>query len=408
MLSMPSVPSMINGRAGPGIVQKVRAQRMAHPSDASVSATLRAVGLGSDVVMAVEPMLDGLSGAELARVRLCAPAGAWPGAPCVISSRVVKRSVAETGWLGAATHDTRLREAALWRAGLPQWLPRRIALAVERVACSAASERPVSATLLMRDERAHLLRQPYVAPLGRQPSDLLALLDALAALHARFWQAALLDDAALGLASPRDTLLWLSPAVVAERITAGDTQPYLRLALAGWEAFFRLIPPEDAATLRAVFAQPEAALAAIERLPRTLIHGDIWGPNLGWLPPTRQSPRTGHRLLLLDWALAAAAPAPYDLLSLCGAWHTLRPTPLLAIYRARLTRRLAARGASLTAQRWQGLADAAYLRTTLTGGEAWARAVEAAPSAPARQRALARLRWWARRGAQAARRLTGV
>jgi hypothetical protein len=157
-----------------------------------------------------------------------------------------------------------------------------------------------------------------------------------------------------------------------------------------------------------VFAQPETALAAIERLPRTLIHGDIWGPNLGWLPPTRQSPRMGHRLLLLDWALAAAAPAPYDVLSLCGAWHTLRPTPLLAAYRARLTRRLAARGASLTAHQWQGLANAAYLRTTLTGGEAWARAVEAAPSSLARQRALARLRWWARRGARAARRLTGA
>jgi hypothetical protein len=377
------------------------------------SALLRTVGLdpdrssgcGAGVVMAVEPLVDGLSGAELARVRLCAPAGDWPNAPCGLRSRVVKRIVAETGWLGAATHDTQLREAALWRAGMPQWLPRRIALAVERVALTPASDAPASATLLMRDERAHLMRQPHRAPPGRLPAELLALLDALATLHARFWQAPQLDDATLGLASPRDTLLWLSPAVVAERIAAGDSQPYLRLALAGWEACFQLIAPQDAATLQAVFARPEAALAAIERLPRTLIHGDIWGPNLGWLPPTRHSPRLGRRLLLLDWALAAAAPAPYDVLSLCGAWHSLRPTRLLAVYRARLTRRLAARGVTLTAQQWQGLADAAYLRTALTGGEAWARAVEQAPSAPARRRALARLSWWARRGAQAARRL---
>jgi hypothetical protein len=331
---------------------------------------------------------------------------------------VVKRSVAETGWLGASTHDTRLREAALWRAGLPQWLPQRIALAVERAAFDetdvsgasnasgdGGSEARASATLLMRDERAHLLRQPYRTPAGRLPAEISALLDALAALHARFWQAPQLDDAMLGLASPRDTLLWLSPAVVAARIAAGDPQPYLRLALAGWEAFFRLIPAEDAATLQAVFARPEATLAAIERLPRTLIHGDVWGPNLGWLPPTRQSPRVGQRLLLLDWALAAAAPAPYDVLSLCGAWHTLRPTTLLAAYRARLTRRLAARGITLTPREWRGLADAAYLRTTLTGGEAWARAVEVAPSAPARRAALARLTWWVRRGAWAARRL---
>lgn len=359
-------------------------------------------------VMAVEPILDGLSGADLARIRLLTPTGDWPGAPSRMQTRVVKRIVAEGGWLGAATHDTRLREAALWQAGLPRWLPRRIALAAEHVTLDGL-ERPgasASATLFMRDMRGRLMRHPYRTPLGRLPDSVLDLLDALATLHAHFWQSPLLDEERLGLASPRDTLLWLSPAVVGERIAAGDSQPYLRLALRGWDAFFQLIPEEDATTLRAVFALPEETLRAIERQPRTLIHGDVWGPNIGWLPPTRSSPRTGHRLLLLDWALAAAAPAPYDVLSLCGAWHTLRPTLLMAAYRARLTRRLAARGVRLTATQWQGMADAAYLRTTLTAGEAWARAVEDAPSVLARRQAEARLLWWAHRGASAARRLT--
>lgn len=381
------------------------AQRTAQPIDPIGRETLRAMGL-ENAALSVTPILSGLSGADLARVRLCLPAGDWHGAPCVLSSRVIKRITAESGWLGAATHDTRLREAALWRAGLPLWLPRRIALAVERVAFDVEDAAPACATLLMRDERAHLMRQPFRAPLGRLPTDLLALLDALAALHARFWQAPLLDDAALGLVSQRDTLLWLSPQAVERRIAEGDPQPYLRLARDGWEAFFRLAPAEDAATLQAILEQPEAALRAIERLPRTLIHGDIWGPNLGWLPPTLRSPHSGRRLLLLDWALAAAAPAPYDVLSLCGAWHSLRPTRLMAIYRARLTQRLAARGVALSAQHWRRLADAAYLRTALSGGEAWARAVKAAPSPAARRLALERLAWWARRGAQAAQRLT--
>ena len=113
----------------------------------------------------------------------------------------------------------------------------------------------------------------------------------------------------------------------------------------------------------------------------------------------------GRRLLLLDWSLAAAAPAPYDVLSLCGAWHTLRPTTLLAAYRLRLTRRLAARGVPLPAQQWQALTDAAYLRTALLSGEAWARAVDDAPSPLARLEAQARLTWWTRRGARAAQRL---
>lgn len=374
-----------------------------------LSASLVMVGLPPERVASLEPLLDGLSGADLARVRLCSPAGAWPDAPCVVSSRVVKRIAAESGWLGGVTHDTQMREAALWRAGLPRWLPRSITLAVERIAFSeAATGAPATATLLMRDEHSHLWPAPYATPPGRLPAALLPLLDALAALHARFWQAPLLDDATLGLASPRDTLLWLSPQAITQARAAGETQPYLALAERGWEAFFRLAPAAEAAMLGAIFAVPEAILAAIGRLPRTLVHGDIWGPNIGWLPPTRHAPHLGQRLLLLDWSLAAAAPAPYDILSLCGAWPTLRPIPLLAAYRTRLARRLAARGLLLAADEWQGLADAAYLRTTLICGEAWARNVEDAPSPPARRAAQARLDWWARRSARAAHRLTGA
>ncbi len=379
---------------------------MPHPTSEWSPDTLRPFGLDADV-MAFEPILDGFSGANLARVRLCLPAGTWANAPCALATRVVKRITAETGWLAAATADTRIREAALWRAGLPEWLPRGIEMAIEAVSFEqGADDTPTSATLLMRDERAHLMRQPMRTPPGSLPASILALLDALARLHARFWQSPLLDDPSLGLASQRDTLLWLSPQVVQGRIAQGDDQPYLRLALSGWEAFFRLIPPEDATRLQAVFDDPQPALAAIDRAPRTLIHGDIWGPNLGWLPPTRRGPHVGRRLLLLDWAIAAAAPAPYDVLSLCGAWHTLRPVLLLAAYRARLTKRLVARGVTLPPHQWQMLADATYLRTVLTGGEAWARAVEEAPSPYARQAALARLHWWARRGAWAAQRLT--
>jgi len=54
---------------------------------------------------------------------------------------------------------------------------------------------------------------------------------------------------------------------------------------------------------------------------------------------------------------------------------------------------------------WRALADAGYLRTALTCGEALARtAAEAAPGLAQRQ-AEARVRWWARRAALAARRL---
>src|SRR5262249_18645578 len=197
----------------------------------------------------------------------------------------------------------------------------------------------------------------------------------------------------------------LSPERIAARIVAGDTAPYLSLASAGWDAFFRLAPRAAAETLQGVLKAPERCVAVIEQLPWTLVHGDLWGPNLGWLPPARRSSRTGQRLLLLDWALATAGPVTYDPLWLCGTWHGWNPVPVLAFYRARLNRRLRARGIALTPSTWQLLADAGYLRTTLTCGEALGRAAEETPAGASQQRAEARVRWWAERAARAAERL---
>src|SRR5207302_5979337 len=108
------------------------------------------------------------------------------------------------------------------------------------------------------------------------------------------------------------------------------------------------------------------------------------------------------RLLLLDWALAQAGPATYDPLWLCGGWHALDPRRVLACYRMLLERRLRARGVSLGPSTWLALADAGYLRTALSCGEAFGRAAEEAPAGRARLVAEARVRWWAERAARAA------
>jgi hypothetical protein len=254
----------------------------------------------------------------------------------------------------------------------------------------------------MRDVRGRLMRDPIRGPVGRLPASVVDTLDALSALHARFWESPTLDDPRLGLTTQRDTLLWLTPGVIEDAIASGLTEPYLWQARRGWEAFFRLAAPEDAATITATLASPDRALAAIARLPRTLIHGDVWGPNLGRLPPTRRAPRMGARVLLIDWALVAAAPGVWDPLALCGAWHGLEPHTLLAVYRARLVRRLRARGIVLDPATWRLLLASAWLKGALSLGEAYGRAAEDAASGPQRARARARLRQWARRGARGA------
>lgn len=377
---------------------------------------MRGLGLDPRDVTRVELVEGGLSGAGLARVWLAVPAGGWEGAPRWRGSRIVKEQAAGSGWIARATHDERVREVALWQTGLAARLPRRVGLAVERwfpldpLLAPGAQPRDAQprGALRMRDLRGRLMRDPYRAPPGHLSPVVLDALDALAELHARYWQSPALDDPRLGLASLRDTLLWLAPDAIEEAIGDGVQEPYLWLARRGWEAFFRLAAPEDAAALQETLAQPERMLSAVAHLPHTLIHGDVWGPNIGRLPPTRHAPRLRARVLLLDWALVAKAPGVWDPIALCGAWHSLSPITLLAAYRARLARRLRSRGFALPAATWRLLVAAAWLKGALALGEAYGRAVEDAPSPRARERALARLRWWARRGARGARLLEEV
>ncbi|HEX9035856.1 MAG TPA: hypothetical protein VF808_02595 [Ktedonobacterales bacterium] len=372
--------------------------------------TLRALGLDLRDVVSIERVDGGLSGAHLSRVRLASPAGPWGEAPRWRGARMVKEQHALGGWIAQATHDDHVREVTLFQSGLAQRIPRRIGLAVERWSL-VPSEMETNTTygaLLMRDVRNRLMRDPYRAPRGHLPESVRSVLAALAEMHARFWGSPALDEPDLGLVSLRDTLLWLAPPAIEEALASGLNDPYLYLAQRGWKAFFRLISPDDAATLSATVASPERALAAIGRLPRTLTHGDVWGPNMGRFPPTRHPPRAGSQTLLIDWALVAVAPGLWDPLTMLGAWHSLSPVTLLSAYRAHLTPRLKARGIALLPATWRLLVASAWLRGTLGFGEAYARAVEEAPGALAHQRALARLRWWASRGARAARLLEEI
>lgn len=343
------------------------------------------------------PLAPSLAGGTLERivVRHTLPSGAsWR------RRHVVKWLLPEHGWLGAATHDTRIREAQLVRSGLLDTLPRTLATPIQAVRIEGDPAAPAAAVLLMDDVSPYLVRHAIGGPAGRLTSELLVLLDRLAQLHARFWRDPRLHEPALGLVTPRDTLLLAAPETLAARIAEGDENPYLPLAQHGWEAFFALAAPDDTAALEAILRDPQPVLRAIAALPWTLTHGDVWAPNLGWLPPE-------SRLMLLDWALAATAPATYDPLWLCGSTHALDPVAVLAAYRPRLVRHLRARGIALAPAVWCDLAHAGYLRTALTCGEAFGRAAAGASAGAARRRAETRVRWWARRAARAAGALVG-
>ncbi len=358
-----------------------------------------------------EPIEPGIAGRS---VRKLALRYSTPGLAHWYAYRIEKCVSPHFSWLGKLSGDRLGRELRLWSGGLLGSLPADISTGVlsadER---DSMSSLPCSGRLVMKDLRGYLLRDrhgrllppPPLTPPGGLSPLVLAILHHLARLHAAYWEDPRLDDPTLGLMDASHALLLLAPDRLATLIAEGDAAPYLPIAMAGWKAFFQLADPSDAETLVRQFHSPERVLPAIEAQPRTLLHGDVWGPNLGLIPPSRRAPRRGSSLLLLDWGLAAAGPSTYDVLWLSGTWHALNPGQLLAAYRARLSPLLSARGKRLTTPVWRGMVDAAYLRTALTCGEALARSSIEAPPGPRRRQMEARVTWWAARAAQAARRL---
>jgi hypothetical protein len=362
---------------------------------------IAALGLDLADIQSIEPMPSGLGGGRLLRLTVERRTGA-----AIWRERLVMKTLLPgDGWLGTASGDLRLREIQLWKHGLLRPLPNGIATGMKSWALLGDPDHPRAGALLMDGLDSRLLKRPERPPPGRLPPVVVTLLERLAGLHARYWQDARLSDPALGLMLPRDALLLISPGNVSARLAIGDANPYLPLADRGWDSFFRFAPPAAAERLRVIFADPEPIARFIAALPKTLVHGDVWGPNLGWLSPTNSAPRRERQLLLLDWALALAGPAPYDPLWLCGGWHALNPRRVLAYYRMFFARHLRTRGVSLSPASWLALLDAGYLRTALTCGEAFGRAAEEAPSGHARVVAETRVRWWAERAAQAADRL---
>ncbi|MGE5335230.1 MAG: hypothetical protein ACM3N4_11060 [Nitrososphaerota archaeon] len=366
------------------------------PLPVEVQSLLPALGIAPASVTLVERMAGGLSDGRLYRLWLRNPEGTG----CE-RTRVLKYSEPLAGWLGEISGDTHIREAQLAASGLLADLPRDIVTPTRSVAFHGQQSHPTGAALLMRDIQHFLLRRPYRTPPGSLPPDAVVLIKRLAGMHARFWNDPRLDDEALGLMSLERALLVTGPLGVASRLAAGDTLPYLAIADQSWRDFFALAGEPAATRLRAIMAEPERITRIVNRLPRTLVHGDVWGPNMGWIPEASGR----QRLLLFDWALALAGPATYDILWQCGAWLTANPVRVLALYRFHLARALHARGLRLDDATWLALADAGYLRTVLTCGEGMARLALSAPVGAAQHSALAWLRWWIERALRAAHRL---
>ena len=149
----------------------------------------------------------------------------------------------------------------------------------------------------------------------------------MAALHAAFW--GWRDD--VGLTALRRRYVLFSPAVAASEAALGTDAVVPKVMAEGWG---RLpdVSPGMAAVVLPLLTEPGPLVAALERGPRTLVHGDWKAANLG----TRADGRT----VLLDFGEVPGEASPLADLSWYLALNAaLLPEPkegVLETYRGAL------------------------------------------------------------------------
>jgi hypothetical protein len=301
---------------------------------------------------------------------------------------VVKLSSPACDWIVRATEDFRGREVLVWESGLLDRLPPEITHPV--IACARARE---GWAILMHDVSDQLIPDPLAETPIREV-DHRHYLDALAALHAAFWEQSFLAEPSLGYCSPSHRYTVFSPAT-GERESEHPNE-VLRWIREGWAALWGVIEPDVAALLCGLLGDPAPLCAAMARYPQTLLHGDPRTANIGI---TAEPP---PRVVLLDWHLVGPGAPGVDL-----AWYLTRIAPRVAMsnetsiacYRAALARRLGNRFAE---EWWRPQMELSLLGEMLRRGWMHGEIIARHPSAGVRARARESLQWWSERAREGA------
>ena len=306
---------------------------------------------------------------------------------------VVKRASREWDWIMRATDDRQGREALAWESGLLDRLPGEIAHPV--VACAHDEG---GWAILMRDVSEVLFppHDPYVGtPIGE--ADHACFLDALAALHATFWEDSAAADPARGFCTSTHRYTAFSPETGRREADGPDVYP--RIIRDGWELFPTLVDPDVADLVVGLAIDPGPLCAAQARYPQTVVHGDLRPPNLGLV----RDRTPGPRVVLLDWHFVGPGVPGVDLtwyLYCTGPGRSIARETVIACYRDRLARRLSSR---FNDAWWQPQLELSLLGQMLRCGQDMAWAAVRHERASVREWARENLAWWseqARAGAK--------
>lgn len=296
---------------------------------------------------------EGKSGAGLERVRL------EDGRVLV-----VKRVHPDTDLTLRLTGATVARDHVLRTAGVLDRLPSGVAHAVvdswvEEGTTVVVMEDLTGEVMTWRDH------------LDRETTWL--VVDRVARLHRAF-----LGTAPTDLAPLDEVLTVFAPRRIRDAAAEGDE--LMQLALHGWEHFVDLVDADVTERVLALLDDAHPLAGALAQGPVTLVHGDLATVNMAV---------RGGDLVLLDWALATAAPGALDVarfLAQCASVVSPSREELLATYAGMAGPAYdsrSARLATLAGLMWLG----------------WNKALDAAdnPDPEVRARERADLDWWVAR-----------
>jgi hypothetical protein len=254
---------------------------------------------------------------------------------------VLKQMSIDSDWLMFASADEQCRAVRLWEYGLLDQL--RPHLEHKIIACARDEN---DGAILMHDLTGHV----YTWGESMTPELVPVFLDRLAGLHAAFWNNPHLTDPCLGLCDAT-RLLDATSLAMAQNQAESSRGVLPDWITGGWEVMEKLLEADVFAELRRLSKNPRPLLAALNRYPHTLLHGDYRAENMGhWDQP-----------VIIDWQLAAFSVMTIDL-----AWfvkhayvsNTLGQRSAIDYYRTRLETYL---NNPFDDAEWQTMIDLGYL-----------------------------------------------
>jgi hypothetical protein len=318
--------------------------------------------------------LDGRSGASLSSVEIDGE-----------RRFVLKRIGNEMDIVMRLSEDVDARSAELWLNGTLDRLPRQMVHGV--IACSRDGE---GRAIVLQDFTGSLL-PAHEERLTRADEE--TVLDALAALHAAFWE----DESALqepSLCTLLNRYGLFTPATIS---TAVDSAPIAPIMLEGWKLLPSLINPHVERLLETLQGDLGRLCQAFQGYPQTLLHGDFHHGNIGLLRGDQT------RVIALDWGFVGAGPPALDLaeyLAIGAMRLSGTKDQAIEIYRRALSNHL---GSRFDEEWWRPQLELALLGEFVRLG--WNKALTAVndPNPATRQRERGEIAWWAEHAIMGAR-----